>query len=79
LLDLQPRPTWAIYLDGQRVQDWPVRARFGQRFTIKDGVTFLGIIPLLGATDLGRDEQVVLSDEGELTEMQGGGRVEQLT
>lgn len=75
LLDLQPKPTWEIYLDGQRVQDWPVRARFGQRFTIKDGVTFLGIIPLPGATDLGRDEQVVLSDEGELTEMQGGGKL----
>jgi len=52
-----------------------VRAKYGQRFTIKDGVTFIGIIPLPGATDLGRDAEVVLSDEGELTEMQGGGKL----
>jgi hypothetical protein len=52
-----------------------VRARFGQRFTIKDGVTFLAVIPLPGATDLGRDAEVLLSDEGELTEMQGGGKL----
>ena len=28
-----------------------------------------------GATDLGRDAEVVLTDEGELTEMQGGGKL----
>jgi hypothetical protein len=75
LLDLQPKPTWEIYLDGLRVEQWPVRAKFGQRFTIRDGTAFLGIIPLPGATDLGRDAEVVLSDEGELTEMQGGGKL----
>lgn len=75
LLDLQPQPTWEIYLDGQRIQDWPVRAKFGQRFTVKDGATFIGLIPLPGATDLGRDAEVVLSDEGEPTEMQGGGKL----
>lgn len=73
LLDLQLKPTWEIHLDGRCVTEWPVRATFGQRFTIKDGATFIGIIPLPGATDLGRDVEVVLSDEGELTEMQGGG------
>lgn len=75
LLDLQPKPTWEIFLDGQRVEQWPVKARFGQRFTIRDGVTFIGIIPLPCATDLGRDAEVVLSDEGELTPMQGGGKL----
>jgi hypothetical protein len=75
LIDLQPKPTWEIYLDGKRVQSGPVRAKFGQRFTIKDGAAWLAIIPLPGATDLGRDVEVVLSDEGQLTEMQGGGKV----
>jgi hypothetical protein len=75
LLDLQPKPTWEVYLDGRRVTEWPVHAQFGQRFTLRDGVTYIGIIPLPGATDLGRDVEVVLADEGELTEMQGGGKL----
>lgn len=75
LLDLQPNATWEICLDGQPVRSWPVRAKLGQRFTIRDGVTFLGIIPLPGATDLGRDVEVLLAEEGEPTEMQGGGRL----
>ncbi|HOW64564.1 MAG TPA: hypothetical protein P5186_18905 [Candidatus Paceibacterota bacterium] len=75
LLDLQPKPTWEIHLDGRQVTEWPVRGAFGQRFTIKDGVTFIGIMPLPGATDLGRDTEVLLTDEGELTELQGGGRL----
>lgn len=75
LLDMQPMPTWEIHLDGRRIDHWPVKARLGQRFTIKDGVTFIAIIPLPGATDLGRDVEVVFSPEGELTEMQGGGKL----
>jgi hypothetical protein len=75
LIDLQTKPTWEIYLDGRRVEQWPVQAKYGQRWTFKDGVSFIGIIPLPGATDLGRDAEVVLSDEGALTEMQGGGRI----
>ena len=75
LLNLQPHPTWEIYLDGRRIEHWPVKANLGQRFIIKDGATFIGIIPLPGATDLGRDAEVVLSDEGEITEMQGGGKL----
>jgi hypothetical protein len=75
LLDLQPKPTWEIYLDGRRLESWPVKAKFGQRFTIRDGSTFIGIIPLPGVTDLGRDAEVVLSEEGEITEMQGGGKL----
>jgi hypothetical protein len=75
LLDLQPKPTWEIYLDGRRVEQWPLRAHFGQRLTIRDGVSYIAITPLPGTTDLGRDAEVVLSDEGELTEMQGGGKI----
>ena len=47
--------------------------KYGQRITIKDGVSYLGIIPL-PASDLGRDADVVISDDGRMTEMQGGGK-----
>ena len=74
-LDLRPEPLWEIRLDGRPAGTLPVRAKLGQRFTIRDGGTFIAIVPLPGATDLGRDEEVVLSSEGEPTEMQGGGKV----
>jgi hypothetical protein len=54
-----PAPTWEIYVDGVKVDSLPFKARQGQRITIKDGVTFIGIIPL-PATDLGRSAEVVL-------------------
>ena len=56
----QPTPTWEIFVDGIKAEQLPVRCKQGQRITIKDGVSYLGIIPL-PATDLGRDQEVVLS------------------
>src|SRR5204862_410015 len=44
----------------------PFKAKQGQRITIKDGVTYLGIIPL-PATDLGRSDEVVLREGEEQT------------
>ncbi|HYW79893.1 MAG TPA: hypothetical protein VE890_09970, partial [Thermoguttaceae bacterium] len=55
----QPEPTWEIYVDGRRVEHLPFTCKQGQRITIEDGVTWLGILPLK-ATDLGRDAEVVL-------------------
>lgn len=54
-----PAPTWEIYIDGARVESLPITCKQGQRITVKDGVTWLGILPL-AATDLGRDAEVVL-------------------
>jgi hypothetical protein len=55
-----PAPTWEIYVDGQRQGALPIKARAGQRIAIKDGVTYIGIIPL-PSTDLGRrTDEVVL-------------------
>jgi len=54
-----PAPTWEIYVDGQRQAGLPIKAKAGQRITIKDGVTYIGIIPL-PSTDLGRGDEVVL-------------------
>jgi len=52
--------TWEIYVDGQKVTALPFTCKQGQRITIKDGVTYIGIIPL-PATDLGRSAEVTLS------------------
>jgi hypothetical protein len=54
-----PQPTWEIYVDGAKIEKLPVTCKQGQRITIKDGVTYLGIIPL-PATNLGRTDEVVL-------------------
>jgi hypothetical protein len=54
-----PAPTWEIYVAGERVTELPFAAKQGQRITIRDGVTYLGVIPL-PATDLGRTDEVLL-------------------
>ena len=57
----RPQPSWEIYVDGQRVTALPFKAKQGQRITIKDGVTYLGIIPL-PSSNLGRTDEVVLGE-----------------
>jgi hypothetical protein len=59
----KPAPTWEIYVDGQRVTALPFKAKAGQRIAIRDGVTFIGVVPL-PSTNLGRTDEVVLH-EGE--------------
>jgi len=61
LFNYQANPTWEIYVDGQRVTQLPFTAKFSQRITIKDGPTYLAILPL-GASDLGRDAEIVLKE-----------------
>jgi len=61
LYNFQPQPTWEIYVDGQRVTQLPFKAKALQRITIKDGVTYMGVIPL-PATDLGRTDEVTLEE-----------------
>jgi hypothetical protein len=56
-----PKPTWQIYVDGQAAGALPVKAKASQRITIKDGVSYLGIIPL-PATDLGRSDEIELCE-----------------
>lgn len=52
-------PNLEIYIDGKPAGDLPIRAKQGQKITIKDGVTYLGIVPL-PSPNLGRDEEVVI-------------------
>lgn len=74
LISLQAKPTWELFVDGQPVTALPAKVKFGQRLTIRDGVSFLGIIPI-PATNLGRSEEIVITNEGEPTELQGGGKI----
>ncbi|MHB9130985.1 MAG: hypothetical protein ACYDBB_07835 [Armatimonadota bacterium] len=59
LYNYQPTLSWEIYLDDQRITQLPVTCKQGQRITIKDGITYIGIIPL-PAANLGRKDEVVL-------------------
>jgi len=64
--DQRPLPTWKIYVDDKRVTKLPVEAAAGQRVTIRDGVSYIGIIPL-PSTDLGRDAELILREGEEQT------------
>jgi hypothetical protein len=57
----QPALTWEIFIDGRQVAALPAAAQAGQRITIHDGVSYIGVIPL-PATDLGRKDEVVLAE-----------------
>lgn len=73
LFNFQKKPTWEMFVDGRRVTAYPVKVKAGQRITIHDGVSYTGIIPL-PSTDLGRSDEVVITDQtGPMVKMQGGG------
>lgn len=55
----QPK-TWELWVDDRKVESLPVTCRQGAKIAIRDGLTFVGIIPL-PATDCGRDVEVQLS------------------
>lgn len=75
LFNFEASPSWKLYIDGQHITQLPATAKFGQRITVHDGVTYLGILPL-PATQLGPlDAEVFISTKGVPTEMQGGGQV----
>ena len=74
LFNFADKPDWELYVDGRRVTQLPCKAKFGQRITIKDGLSYIGLIPI-PPSKFPRTDEVVLSDDGEMTEMQGGGKV----
>ncbi len=59
-----PKPSWQVFADGKPVGPLPARLKASQRITIQDGVSYIGIVPL-PATDLGRADEVVLSEGDE--------------
>ena len=73
LFHFEPQTPWEIFIDGRAVRQLPAAAKFGQRIVLHDGVTYVGIIPIR-PPDFERDAEVVLADDGVMTEMQGGGK-----
>ncbi|HOS44798.1 MAG TPA: hypothetical protein PK794_14005, partial [Armatimonadota bacterium] len=74
LANYQPTPTWKLYVDGKPVpMTLPIRAKQRSRITIHDGVTYLGLIPI-PATNLGRSEEILITDGGAPVDLQGGGK-----
>ncbi|MCG3147219.1 MAG: hypothetical protein PCFJNLEI_00657 [Verrucomicrobiae bacterium] len=74
LFNFQPNPSWEMYFDEKRVAEFPAAGKIGQRITIRDGVSYIGLIPIPG-TDLGRNQDVVIKPGGAPVEMQGGGKI----
>ena len=72
LLTLQEKPSWTVYVDGRPLTTLPARVKMTSRIAIQDGVSYLGLIPI-PATNLGRDEEIVIKDDGTPVAMQGGG------
>lgn len=48
---------WEIHVDGQRIGQFPHPVKAGQHILIRDGVSYLAILPL-PASDLGRDAEI---------------------
>jgi len=74
LANYQPSPTWKLFIDGKPMTTLlPVKMKQSSRITIQDGVTYIGLIPL-PATNLGRSEEVLITDGGPPIDLQGGGK-----
>jgi hypothetical protein len=63
LWNFADRKDWEIYADGKKIVSFPARLTFRQRILIKDGVTYLAILPLPTA-DLGRDAEIEIGPGG---------------
>lgn len=72
LANFQKSPTWKVYVGDRPLGALPFKAKASERITVHDGVSYIGIIPV-PATDLGRTEEVIITDGGKPVKMQGGG------
>jgi hypothetical protein len=63
LWNFEPSPTWQLFADDRPIETFPHRMKFSERLLIKDGVTYLAILPL-PATDLGREVEVEIGPGG---------------
>jgi hypothetical protein len=63
LWNFSPSPDWELFVDRQKIGSFPHRMTSSQRLLIRDGVTYLAILPL-PATDLGRDADIEIGTGG---------------
>ena len=67
LMAYGPETEREVHVNGSKVTEFPTTARQGDLITIREGVSYIGLIPL-PATDMGRDREVVIrSEHPELT------------
>ena len=57
LWNFTDRKDWEIYVGGQRITAFPHRCTAGDRIVIRDGVSYLAVLPI-APTDLGRDAEI---------------------
>lgn len=62
-----------ILVDDAPIKTLPHRFKYGGRIAIRDGATYIGLIPI-PAADLERTIDCEIIDDGVMTEMQGGGK-----
>lgn len=63
----QPRATWELFADDQKIESLPATARQGQTILIHDGVSYLAL-RALPTDDLGRDADITLEVAGPQTQ-----------
>ena len=63
LWNFAEKQDWEIFVDGQKVTSFPHRSTANQRILIRDGVTYLAILPM-PPTDLGRDAEIEIGPGG---------------
>jgi hypothetical protein len=63
LWNFAEKPDWEIFVGGQRVTSFPHRSTASQRILIRDGVSYLAILPI-APTDLGRDAEIEIGPGG---------------
>ncbi|MBS0525160.1 MAG: hypothetical protein JSS04_16150 [Proteobacteria bacterium] len=63
LWNFAEKPDWEIFVGGRKVTAFPHRSTAGQRILIRDGVSYLAILPI-APTDLGRDAEIEIGPGG---------------
>jgi hypothetical protein len=63
LWNFAEKPDWEILVGGQKVTSFPHRSTASQRILIRDGVSYLAILPI-ASTDLGRDTEIEIGPGG---------------
>ncbi|MBS0221357.1 MAG: hypothetical protein JSR91_11515 [Proteobacteria bacterium] len=63
LWNFAERKDWEIHADDRRIDVFPTQLSSRQRLLIRDGVTYLALLPL-PATDLGRDIEIEIGPGG---------------
>ena len=63
LWNFAEKKDWEIYADDKKIESFPARLTTNQRILIKDGVTYLAILPL-PMSDLGRNAEIEIGPGG---------------